>query len=86
MTDLPATIDAIVRREPDRAGAAIVAELTNTHVIVERGRWDRVREYADAVYSGAAIDPQGTTDYWRVASAALALQPGDLARDAPGGE
>lgn len=52
-----------------------------THVLIERGRWERVREWAAAVW-GVRItmsnDTASFSEMRRVTAAHKALQPGDM--------
>jgi hypothetical protein len=61
---------AIARNGPSKQPAAVLKAIRETHVVIERGRWERVRACAEASdYYGKTVDGR---------DAIAALQPGDL--------
>jgi hypothetical protein len=77
MTDREALIHriagAIARKTASAAPAEVLAELSTTHVLVERERWERVTAFASRQFAEEFTDCDAWRN-WRDAQ----LQPGDL--------
>lgn len=63
MTDLESRIFlAIATSTPTKQPAAVIAELSTTHVIIERGRWERVRLAAQLANCHGCFEPGDLDD------------------------
>jgi hypothetical protein len=70
-SDLETAISlAIAQNSPGKQPAAVLAAIRETHVVIERGRWERVITVLNDCAAASAIE--------MVDDAMATLEPGDL--------
>lgn len=76
MTDLEnAVFLAIARNSPGKQPAAVLAAIGETHVLIERGRWERVQS---TVWQGMRLQAILHQSFDHLDEYGMPLAPGDL--------